>query len=136
MRRTMKSLLFGFGLFHVFRTLGMGFPALGLFLGFAQDHIVAIGAGNGAFNEEEIVGLVDLHDLEVLGGAADLAHVAGHFHAAHDRAGKEALADGAGAAVPALGAVGRIAPSKAVPAHHAFKTAPLGHADRVHIVAG
>ena len=113
----------------------MGSPALGPFLGFADDDIIAIGARDGASNEEEIVGLVDLDNLEILGGAADLAHVAGHFHAAHDGAGEQALANGAGAAVPALGAVRGVAASEGVPAHDAFKATALGRADGVHVVA-
>ncbi len=49
---------------------------------------------------------VNLDDLEILNGSADLAHVARHAHAAHDSAGKQALTDCAGPPVPAFGAVG------------------------------
>ena len=85
------------------------FPALRAFLGFADDDVIAFRAGNRALDEQQIVRLAHLDDFEILRGAPHLAHVAGHLHAAHDRAGEQALADGAGAAMPALGAVRRIA---------------------------
>ena len=42
---------------------------------------------------------------QILRRAAHLAQVTGHLHAAHDGAGEQALADGAGTAMPAFGAV-------------------------------
>ena len=111
-------------------------PALGACLGFADDYVIAVRAGDGAVDQKHIFGFAHLDDFEILDGALDLAHVAGHPHAASDGAGEQTLADGAGAAVPAFGAVGRIAPAKRVPADHAFKPAALGHADGVHVIAG
>ena len=84
----------------------MGFPALGPFFGFTNDNVIAVRAGNGTFDQEQIVRLADLNHFEVLGGSPDLAHMPGHFHSAHDRSGKETLADGARAPMPAFGSVG------------------------------
>ena len=73
--------------------------------------------------------------MQILGGAAHLAHVAGHLHAAHDGAGKQALPDGPGTPPPALGAVRGVAAPKIVPFHHAFEPAPLGDANGIHKIA-
>ena len=67
----------------------------------------------------------------------DLAHVAGHLHAAHDRAGEQTLTDGAGAAMPALGAVRGI-DRRAKPWRFTTpsKPRPLVDADGVNEIAG
>src|SRR5438093_11733023 len=114
----------------------MGFPAFGAFLGFADDNVIPVCAGNGAPNQQDVIGFADLNDLEVLGGAPDLTHVAGHFHAAHDGAGEKALADSAGAAMPAFGAVSGVAPGEVVPLDDAFEAAALGDSDGIHVIAG
>ena len=113
----------------------MWFPALGAFLGFADDDVITFGAGNRATNKQEVVGFADLDDFQVLGSALDLAHMAGHLHPAHDSAWEQALADCAGAAMPPFGAVGRITTAKPVAADDTFEAAALGHADGIHIVA-
>ena len=64
-----------------------------------------------------------------------LAHVAGHFHAPHDGAGKQALADGPRPPPPAFGPVRGVAAAEIVPLHHPFKSAPFGDADRIHKIA-
>src|SRR5271163_1571365 len=113
----------------------MRLPALGAFLGFTDDDVVAVGARNRPADQQDVVGLADLDDFEILHGAADLAEVAWHSHAAHDCAGKQTLADGTGPAVPALGAVRRITAAKGVTRNDALKAASLGHTDGVHKVA-
>src|SRR5690242_9210506 len=69
-------------------------------------------------------------------GAGILPHVTGHPHAAHDRAGKQALTNGAGTALPALRTVRLVTTAEAMTFHHTFKAAPFGRADGVNIVAG
>lgn len=59
----------------------------------------AFGAGDGAFDGDEVDGRVDFHDLAGLEGLAGGAHVAWHFFAGPDAGGECAGADGAGAAV-------------------------------------
>src|SRR5207245_2059238 len=70
----------------------------------------------------------------VLGGALDLSHVAWHFHAAHDGSGEKALADGAGAAMPPFGAVGRVAAAEMMALDYALEAPSFGNADGVHII--
>src|SRR5581483_301357 len=132
---SVRLFLFRVGLFNIFRALSMWFPALGPLLGFANDDVIAIRAGNRAFDQQQVLGFAHLDDLQILGRAAYLAEVAGHFHAAHDGAWKQTLADGAGAAMPPLGAVRGVATTKRMPGDHTFKPAALGHANSVDIVA-
>src|SRR5262249_54935218 len=90
----------------------------------------------GPFNEQDVLGLTDLDDLQVLRGAAHLAQVAGHPHATHDGAGKEALSDRARAAMPPFGAVRRVAAAKRVTANHAFEPAAFGDTNGIYIIPG
>ena len=78
---------------------------------------------------------MNLNDFEVLRRALHLAHVTGHFHAAHNCAGKQALANGAGATMPAFGAVRRITAAESVPGHDTFKATALRHTDRINEIA-
>src|SRR6185437_1099729 len=110
-------------------------PTLRTFLGFTDDDVIAFGAGNRALDQQQIVRFANLDDFEVLRGALHLAQMAGHLHAAHNRAGEQALADGAGAAMPAFGAVRGITTSKRMAAHNTFKPAALGHANGVNEIA-
>src|ERR1043166_5688550 len=49
-----------------------------------------------------------------------------HPHPAHDGAGKQPLADGAAASMPAFGAVRRVTATETMALHHSFKPAALG----------
>ena len=114
----------------------MGFPAFGLFLGFTNNDVIAVSAWNCAFDQQQIVGLTDLDDFKVLRCAPDLAHVAGHFHAAHDGAGKQALANGSGTPMPAFRTVSGITAGEMMALDDALKAAPLGDANGIDIIAG
>ena len=114
----------------------MGFPALGAFFGFTNHYVIAIRTGDRTSDEQEVVRFADLDDLQVLSRAADLAHMAGHFHPAHNGAGEQALADGARTAMPALGAVGRVTTGEPVTLDDTFETAALHDADRIDEIAG
>src|SRR5947207_7742115 len=83
------------------RSLGF----LRVFLRLPDDHVIALGPGNRAPDQQNVFGVADLEDLQVLGGAPDLAHVSRHFQTAPDRAGEQTAADRAAAPVPALRAV-------------------------------
>ena len=63
------NLGFGFGLSSCRRWL-RGLPALRTFLGFADDDIIAFRAGDGTFDEQQVVRFAHLDDLQILGGAA------------------------------------------------------------------
>ena len=73
--------------------------------------------------------------MQILRGAAHLAHVAGHLHATHDGAGKQALPDGPRTPPPALRAVRGVAAPESVPFHHPFEPAPFGHANGIDKIA-
>jgi len=66
-----------------------------------------------------------LNDFEVLASPLDLAHVTGHFHAAHHGAGEETLADCARTAMPTFRAVRRVATGKRMAANNTFKATGL-----------
>src|ERR1035437_6971918 len=110
-------------------------PALGAFLGFTDDDIIAVRTRNSASDQYNVLRLTDLDDQEVLGGAAYLAQMAGHLHPAHDRAWEQALANGARAPMPALRAVRRVAAAERMAGDYALEPAPLGEADSVHEIA-
>jgi hypothetical protein len=113
----------------------MGPYSLGTFFRFTNDDVIAFGTRDGAFDQEEVIRAMYLNDFEVLGGAGDLAHVTGHFHAAHDGTGEQALADGAGATMQAFGAVGGITTGEPVTFDDTFKAATFGGADGIHEIA-
>src|SRR5882724_9789499 len=131
---SLGSLLFCFALLHILRTLRMRFPALGPFLGFANHYVVAVGARDGALNQKQIVALAHLDHLEILGRPPDLPHMTRHFHAAHDRPRKQSLTDGARTAMPAFGAVCRIAAPKMMPLNYALEAATLRHTNGVNVI--
>src|SRR5580765_1012918 len=110
----------------------MWLPALGSFLGFANDNVITLGPGDCTTNQEDVVGFAHLNNFEILAGALNLTHVTGHAHAAHDRAGEQALADCARAAMPAFGPVSRVATGERMAANDAFKAAAFGDANGVH----
>ena len=72
----------------------------------AHDHLAARGAGHGAADQQQVAHRIDLDDLQVLDGAADVAHVAGHALAGEHAARRLALADRARRAVEQRRAVG------------------------------
>src|ERR1051325_780826 len=129
-------LLLGFSFLLGFGALGMRSPALGTFLGFTDDDVIAFGSGQRAPNEQQIISFMDLDDFQVLHGATDLPQVPGHLHATHDGAGKETLPNGTRAPMPAFGAVGRVAAAESVARDYALEAAPFGHADGVNVVTG
>src|ERR1041385_126924 len=101
----------------------------------ADDHVVALGAGHRALDQQQIVLVKHLDDLEVLRRAPDVPHVTGHFHPAHDRAGEQALADRAAAAMPAFRAVGAVTAGKMVALDDALEPLALRHADGINEIA-
>ena len=107
-----------------------------MLLGFANDHVIALRAGNRAVDQQQVVRFAHLDDFQILRGALDLAHVTGHPHAAHDRAGEQTLTDCAGATMPAFGTVRGITTAEIMALHDTFKAAAFGHADGIDIIAG
>src|SRR2546429_1724309 len=69
--------------------------------------------------------------LQFLGGAAALAHMARHTHAAHNGAWKQTLTNGTVTAMPSFGAVCHIAATEAVAFDHAFKPPAFRDSDRI-----
>ena len=70
-----------------FHFLNPPLPLLGflrLFLGLANDDVVAVGTGDGSLDEQQVVVGLHLNDLEVLHRATGLPHVAGHVFALGD----------------------------------------------------
>src|SRR6516164_2464505 len=100
----------------------MRFPALGAFLRFTDNHVIAVRTGDGAFDQKHVLVFTHLNDLKVLRCATNLAHVTGHFHSAHDRAWEQTLANCTRAAMPALRAVSRVAAAERVTPDDAFET--------------
>src|SRR5437016_2396961 len=100
-----------------------------------DDHVIAVGAGNRAFDQQNVFRLAHLDHQQVLGGAANLAHVTGHFQTASHGAGKQTAANGAAATVPALGAVRAVTTAEMVPLDDALKAAAFGNADGVDVIA-
>ena len=73
--------------------------------------------------------------MEVLRRAPHLAHVTGHAQPTTHGAREQTVANRAAAAMPALGAMRAVAAAEMVPLHHAFKTAALRDANRIHEIA-
>ncbi len=44
----------------------MRLPALGAFLGFTNDKVVALGTGDSAFDEQQVLGFAHLNNLQVV----------------------------------------------------------------------
>src|SRR5687767_795857 len=63
--------------------------------GGTHDHLTARGTGNGAADQQQVALGIDAHDLQILDGATDLAHVAGHALAGKHATRGLALTDGA-----------------------------------------
>ena len=91
----------------------------------------ALGAGDGAVDEQVALLGVDAPDLEVLDRALDVPHATSHAQALEDASGGGAGADGAGLAVVAVGTVGGGDTSEAVTLHDAREALALGGAGDV-----
>src|ERR1043166_184587 len=113
----------------------MRVPGFGAFFGFANDYVIAIRAGNCTANEQHVVGIAHLNHFQVLGGAADLAHVTRHSHTAHDGAWEKALANRARAPMPSFSAVGGITAGEMMALDHALESPPFGHANGIDVIA-
>src|SRR5207244_3118314 len=86
--------------------------SFGILFGFANYDVIALRAGNCTMNQQQILSFADLNDFQVLNRALDLAHVTGHPHSTHDRAGEQTLTDGTSTTTPALRSVRGITTAK------------------------
>src|SRR5690349_20827843 len=111
----------------------MWFPALGTLFRFTDDDVITVGTGDRSANQKNVLRFANLNDLEILAGTLDLTHMTRHAHSAHNRAGEQALTNRAGAAVPTLCAVRRIAASERMSPDNTFKPTTFGNADGVDV---
>ena len=86
--------------------------------GRAEDHETALGAGDGALEQDQALLGVDGVDGDVLGGDGVATHPAGHPDALEHATGGGAGADRARLAVVAVGTVGGADAVEAVTLHH------------------
>src|SRR6185369_4564811 len=112
------------------------FPALWTFLGFTDNDVIAFRARDRAFDQQKVFRFAHLDDFQVLRRALHLAHVTGHAQSALHRTGKQALADGAAAAMPAFGTVRGVTTLETMAFDNAFETAALHDADGIDEIAG
>src|SRR2546423_63035 len=102
----------------------------------ADQHQRALGARDGALDQDQVLLRVDRLDGQVLHGVARVAHAPGHTHALEDPARRGAGADRAGRAVLALDTVAGAQAVEAVPLHHTREALALGAAGDVHDLTG
>src|SRR5262245_6158723 len=135
--------LAGFSAFSAFSALsafffsGLGFSAMfvNLCLALADEDVAAARAGHGAPDHQQVLAGVHADHLEVAGGDAIRAHVAGGAHALDDAGGEGRGADAARGPVEHR-AVGGRAAAEVVALHHALEALALAHAHHVHRVPG
>ena len=102
----------------------------GLFLGWADSHVVTVGTGNCTRNEDHTIFWTDGDDLEVLNSAAGGTHVTGHLLVLPNATWGRAATNGSRPAVH-HGAVGHLQTTESVALDRTLETATLGLADHV-----
>src|SRR5205814_1763291 len=99
---------------------------------FLDNHVSAVGAGDGAADQEQVVLQIDANDLQIAGRHFFVPHAAGHSLPLEDAGGERVHARAAAVAMDFFHAVGGPLPLEVVPPHDARRAAALagaGHID-------